>query len=580
MGDHLQQPDEERSEFSDSGKRKLEDTIELAKQKAQEIASRLISDAADPKRQRLGSENPSEPSPWSNSAPPAPSYPVSYAREQSQYGVQSSKKITIPNGKVGVVIGKGGETIKYIQLQSGAKIQITKDQEADPHALTRDVDLTGTPDQISRAEQLITDAISEADAGAYSNSSQGSNTKQSGAEQYSTKVPNDKVGLLIGKGGETIKYMQNKSGAKMQVSLKTINDIRTNLNLRCGPKCSTVSSSEYQSSKKYLQLCREIIPLHLPAGDPTTERTIYINGTAEQIEAAKELVNEVVNGKRILTSGGTNTYQQQAYQQPPYWAAGGQPPMQQQQAQYGYQQPGTHPTPPAYYGNYAAQPPAWDQSNQSAPQPPHQSTGYGYYGQQPQMGAAQVNPNYGYGQAPGAAANNYSQGYGQQPSSYGQVQAAPTHDQQKPYPTSGYGQSTDGAVASSQPSQEAPAYPQAAYNHPYWNSAGYPGQPAAAQTGYDQTGYSQAAYGTATQQDYGQGGYAAQPPAAGDYGQGAYSSGGYGQQQAETTPQTGTAANGATESGGYEVTTNNENGGQSGDGSSNDVKKEAPHSES
>ncbi|CAL1389384.1 unnamed protein product [Linum trigynum] len=541
MGDHLQQPDEERSEFSDSGKRKLEDTIELAKQKAQEIAARLISDAADPKRQRLGSENPSEPSPWTNSAPPAPSYPVSYAAQTSQYGVQSSKKITIPNGKVGVVIGKGGETIKSIQLQSGAKIQITKDQEADPHALTRDVDLTGTPDQISRAEQLINDTISEADAGAYSNSSQGSNIKQYGAEQFSIKVPNDKVGLLIGKGGETIKYMQNTSGAKMQ-----------------------------------------IIPLHLPPGDPTTERTVYINGTAEQIEAAKELVNEIVNGKRIQTSAGTNTYQQQAYQQPPYWASGGQPPMQEQQTQYGYQQPGTHPTPPAYYGNYATQPPAWDQSSQSTPQPPHQSTGYGYYGQhQPQMGAAQVNPNYGYGQAPGATANNYSQGYGQQPSSYGQGQAAPTNDQQKPYPTSGYGQSTDGTAASSQPSQEVPAYPQAAYNHPYWNSSGYPGQPAAAQTGYDQTGYSQAAYGTTTQQGYGQGGYAAQPPAAGDYGQGAYSSGGYGQQQVETNPQTGTAANGATESGGYEVTTNNENGGQSGDGSSNGVKKEgAPPSES
>lgn len=60
-----------------------------------------------------------------------------------------------------MVIGKGGETIKYVQMQSGAKIQITKDQEADPHSPTRDVELMGTHEQVSRAEQLINDVIAE-----------------------------------------------------------------------------------------------------------------------------------------------------------------------------------------------------------------------------------------------------------------------------------------------------------------------------------------------------------------------------------------------------------------------------------
>ena len=54
-----------------------------------------------------------------------------------------------------MIIGKGGETIKYLQLQSGAKIQITKDAEADPYSVSRDVELTGTSEQVSRAEQLI-----------------------------------------------------------------------------------------------------------------------------------------------------------------------------------------------------------------------------------------------------------------------------------------------------------------------------------------------------------------------------------------------------------------------------------------
>lgn len=89
----------------------------------------------------------------SNSAPSA--IPISYGFQGS------SKKIEIPNGRVGVIIGKGGETIKYLQLQSGAKIQVTRDMDADPNSTTRMVELMGTPDQIAKAEQLINDVLSE-----------------------------------------------------------------------------------------------------------------------------------------------------------------------------------------------------------------------------------------------------------------------------------------------------------------------------------------------------------------------------------------------------------------------------------
>ena len=85
------------------------------------------------------------------------SIPASYG-----YG-GNSKKIEIPNNRVGVIIGKGGETIKYLQIQSGAKIQVTRDTEADPNSPTRGVELMGNPDQIAKAEQLITDVLSEVD---------------------------------------------------------------------------------------------------------------------------------------------------------------------------------------------------------------------------------------------------------------------------------------------------------------------------------------------------------------------------------------------------------------------------------
>lgn len=82
------------------------------------------------------------------------SIPVSYGGYQG-----SSKKIDIPNGRVGVIIGKGGETIKYLQLQSGAKIQVTRDMDADLNSPTRMVELMGTPEQIAKAEQLINDVL-------------------------------------------------------------------------------------------------------------------------------------------------------------------------------------------------------------------------------------------------------------------------------------------------------------------------------------------------------------------------------------------------------------------------------------
>lgn len=77
----------------------------------------------------------------------------------------TSKKIEIPNIRVGVIIGKSGETIKYLQLQSGAKIQVTRDTEADLNSPTRSVELMGTPEQIAKAEQLINDVLAEVGLG-------------------------------------------------------------------------------------------------------------------------------------------------------------------------------------------------------------------------------------------------------------------------------------------------------------------------------------------------------------------------------------------------------------------------------
>ncbi|KAM3241337.1 hypothetical protein ACQJBY_054373 [Aegilops geniculata] len=264
------------------------DEIQLAKQRAQEIAARLFS-AAEAKRPRvdngdddagtggggsLGSGgrigggglgfSSSAGGGHASSIPPLSSQGNSHQYSSYGGGYQSgstTKKIDIPNGRVGVIIGKAGETIKHLQAQSGAKIQVTRDMDVQPGSQTRSVDLSGTPDQINRAEQLIIDVLAEADAGSSGTiSNRKYNAPQPGAEQFQMQIANNKVGLVIGKGGETIKSMQAKSQARIQV-----------------------------------------IPLHLPPGDTSTERTLYIDGTAEQIGIAKQLVSEVTSEVSFLS---------------------------------------------------------------------------------------------------------------------------------------------------------------------------------------------------------------------------------------------------------------------------------------
>ncbi|KAF8406356.1 hypothetical protein HHK36_008443 [Tetracentron sinense] len=523
-----------RLETTESGKRKL-DEIQLAKQKAQEIVARLVNDA-EAKRPRIDDSS----VPSSDTSVPYPPFldlaqkpssqltansgvgSVHFAAQPGQYhGFQgTSKRIDIPNGKVGVIIGKGGETIKYLQLQSGAKIQVTKDTEADPYSQTRGVDLSGTAEQISRAEQLIKDVIAETDAGSSGPSANhGFNPMQPGTEQFTMKVPNNKVALLIGKGGETIKNMQSRSGARIQ-----------------------------------------IIPLHPPPGDTSTERTVHINGMKEQIELAKELINEVISemptksvwrmgnvdfANRVRNPSVSSNYTQQGYRPPGNW--GPPRPLPMQQPGYGYTQPGTYTTPPPpYYGSYPPQAGGWDQSNQSGVPASQQSTVYNYYGQQAQPGSTLQNVSYSYDQTQPATGNSYDQGYSQQPQSYGQDASsqAPQHDQQKSYVTPGYGppaaQSQPDGTTPSQPyetqssTQPPPAYP-LAYSQPlaapqsgYGTSQSYTGPPPP-QSGYDQTGFTQAGYGgkpqaqipPPSQSVYGQGGYPPQPaPAQASYVQG------------------------------------------------------------
>lgn len=119
-----------------------------------------------------------------------------------------TKIIQVPNDMAGSIIGKGGEQIKIFIRQSGAHIQIDNSAENKSKEM-RDLTVQGSPEEIKLAEKLVTDFIVD------KRGSLGSSGVLASALNYKIKVklevPDNKVGLIIGKNGKTIHQIQSKS---------------------------------------------------------------------------------------------------------------------------------------------------------------------------------------------------------------------------------------------------------------------------------------------------------------------------------------------------------------------------------
>jgi far upstream element-binding protein len=78
---------------------------------------------------------------------------------QSSYGSGGNTiTVTVPSNKVGLVIGRGGETIRSLESQSGAKIAIVPENPGE-RSYERTINVTGNDDAISRAKSLIEDIV-------------------------------------------------------------------------------------------------------------------------------------------------------------------------------------------------------------------------------------------------------------------------------------------------------------------------------------------------------------------------------------------------------------------------------------
>jgi far upstream element-binding protein len=133
----------------------------------------------------------------------------------------------VPNECVGLVIGKEGETIKNIAKKSGAlKVQVATTSA--PGSKSRNVFVEGDADSVERVRKEL-NAIIETQRKMNSGA-------VSGSYKIEVEVPVRLIGLVIGRGGETIKGINTKTGAFVCLSKDEIHDKARKILTITGPE--------------------------------------------------------------------------------------------------------------------------------------------------------------------------------------------------------------------------------------------------------------------------------------------------------------------------------------------------------
>ncbi|XDV26840.1 hypothetical protein PO909_030469 [Leuciscus waleckii] len=134
-------------------------------------------------------------------------------------------QVPVPRFAVGIVIGRNGEMIKKIQNDTGVRIQFKPDDGTTPERIAQ---IMGPPDRAQHAADIITDLLRSVQAGGPPGHGGGRGRGRGqgnwnmggppgGLQEFTFTVPSMKTGLIIGKGGETIKSISQQSGARIEL---------------------------------------------------------------------------------------------------------------------------------------------------------------------------------------------------------------------------------------------------------------------------------------------------------------------------------------------------------------------------
>ncbi|KAH0563286.1 hypothetical protein GP486_002141 [Trichoglossum hirsutum] len=174
------------------------------------------------------------------SPPPSRDYGARGDRSPRRGGSGSEttvETIQIDSSLVGLIIGRQGENLRRVESDTGARVQfITGPDVSGP---TRDCKITGSRGQITNAKaeifKIITDnnkqqGFDRGGRGGPEPGQRGSHQPplRDGEDTMQIMVPDRTVGLIIGRGGETIRDLQDRSGCHVNIvgEAKSVNGLR------------------------------------------------------------------------------------------------------------------------------------------------------------------------------------------------------------------------------------------------------------------------------------------------------------------------------------------------------------------
>ncbi|NP_001353323.1 RNA-binding protein Nova-1 isoform 8 [Homo sapiens] len=148
-------------------------------------------------------------------------HPMHRSREDGQYFL----KVLIPSYAAGSIIGKGGQTIVQLQKETGATIKLSKSKDFYPGTTERVCLIQGTVEALNAVHGFIAEKIREmpqnvAKTEPVSILQPQTTVNPDRIKQVKIIVPNSTAGLIIGKGGATVKAVMEQSGAWVQLSQK------------------------------------------------------------------------------------------------------------------------------------------------------------------------------------------------------------------------------------------------------------------------------------------------------------------------------------------------------------------------
>jgi far upstream element-binding protein len=190
-----------------------------ARAKAKAEINRIIDDSGMAANARAAAERPRDGPPGRASS-----------HQPALRDGEDSMQIMVPDRTVGLIIGRGGETIRDLQERSGCHVNIVGEQKS-VNGL-RPVNLIGSREAAAKAKDLIMEIV-ESDSKSAATKDRVPASRDGGRDpgygggfggavadkiNDSIFVPSEAVGMIIGKGGETIKDMQATTGCKINVS--------------------------------------------------------------------------------------------------------------------------------------------------------------------------------------------------------------------------------------------------------------------------------------------------------------------------------------------------------------------------